>query len=390
MASYLDYLFPPQANQITGLLGGDDEKMQAAAQRSGLLGAGLGMIAASGPSRMPQGILQPIATGLMAGQQAYQGTLDRQTQDQINAAKFAETKRQMDVRQLLPQLYTETTDGQGNRSRIINRDVFQRIALESPELAKQISEGQIAGRKAGLLPGMDVNAPSPFAPYLQATSPQVRTMAQQLERGFKSGVIDEETAYKRIDALAKMEDQFTGRQESAADRQLTRDIAAQERELSRLEREAKKSELSTEQQKQVTGAQNTINAIQEFKNELENFDPRSFASLAPAARSKIQTKYRNMQLQAKEAYNLGVLNGPDLTIIEQLVADPTAIRGAAIGKAGIQEQASELSRIIKDMGNVASQKPKTTSEAKTSAPAQNMPSMSAIDAEIARRKKGQQ
>lgn len=230
MASYLDYLFPPQANQITGLLGGDDEKMRAAAQRSGLLGAGLGMIAASGPSRMPQGILQPLATGLMAGQQAYQGTLDKQTQDQINAAKFAETKRQMDVRQLLPQLYAETTDAQGNVTRQINKDVFQKIALQNPELAKQISEGQIAGRKAGLLPGMETNAPSPFAPYLQATSPQVRTMAQQLERGFQSGIIDEETAYKRIDALAKMEDQFTGRQESKADRALTRDIARQAKE----------------------------------------------------------------------------------------------------------------------------------------------------------------
>jgi hypothetical protein len=386
MASYLDYLFPPQANQITGLLGGDDEKMRAAAQRSGLLNAGLGMIAASGPSRMPQGILQPIATGLMAGQQAYQGSLDKQTQDQINAAKFAETKRQMDVRQLLPQLYTETTDEQGNKSRTINRDVFQRIALENPDLAKQISEGQISARKAGLLPGMESNAPSPFAPYLQSLSPQVRTMAQQLDRGFSTGVIDEETAYKRIEALARMEDQFTGRQESQADRALTRDIAAQDRALARQEKEAKKGELTTEQQKQVTGAQNTVNAITEFTKELESFNPRSFANLTPAARSKIQTKYRNMQLQAKEAYNLGVLNGPDLTIIEQLVADPTSMSGAAIGKAGIDAQAKELKRIVTDMGNVASAKPKTVEGGSTQT---GLPSMSAIDAEIARRQRKQ-
>ena len=376
-----DYLFPGQPSYMSGLLGEDEAlKAKQQAQTAGLLNMGLGMIAASAPSSQRQGLLQPIATGIMAGQQAYQGSFDRQLQDQVTAAKFADIKRQAAIKDLLPSLYQETTDKEGNKVQSINKDVFQKIALTNPELAKQISEGQIAGRKAGLLPGMEANAVSPFAPYLQATSPQVRTMAQQLERGYKSGVIDEETAYKRIDALARMEDQYAGRQESAADRALTRDIARQDRE-------AKKGELSSEQQKQVTGAQNTVNAINEFKTELQSFDPRSFANLSPEARAKIQTKYRNMQLQAKEAYNLGVLNGPDLTIIEQLVADPTSYKGALIGKTAIDAQASELSRIVKDMGKVASTKPKTVTEA----PSQPvMPSMSAIDAEIARRKKGNQ
>ena len=81
MASYLDYLFPPQQQQpVPGLLGEEDIlRNQQMAQRAGLLNTGLGIIAASGPSRMPQGnILQAIAPGLMAGQQAYQGTLAQQ------------------------------------------------------------------------------------------------------------------------------------------------------------------------------------------------------------------------------------------------------------------------------------------------------------------------
>jgi hypothetical protein len=386
MASYLDYLFPMgQSNpSIAGLLGEEESnRMRQQAQQAGLLNFGAALLANSGPTNQPMSFGQRLAPALLGGYGAAQESLEKQTQGQINATRLAEAKRQMEIRQLLPQLYTETTDEQGNKSRTINRDVFQRITLENPELAKQISEGQISARKAGLLPGMETNAPSPFAPYLQALSPQVRTLAQQLERGYKSGVIDEETALKRIDALAKMEDQYSGRQESAADRALTRDMARQERE-------AKKGELSTEQQKQVTGAQNTVNAITEFTKELESFDPRSFASLSPSARSKIQTKYRNMQLQAKEAYNLGVLNGPDLTIIEQLVADPTAIRGAAIGKAGIDAQAQELKRIVTDMGNVASMKPKTVTGGAAQPNMPSMPTMSAIDAEIARRKKGQQ
>jgi hypothetical protein len=96
----LDYLFPPQDNQMMGLLGGDEEKMRQAAQRAGLLNTGLGIIAASGPSRMPQGILQPVASGLMAGQEAYQGTIEQQQkqlamrqkamleQEKLNQPKF--------------------------------------------------------------------------------------------------------------------------------------------------------------------------------------------------------------------------------------------------------------------------------------------------------------
>jgi len=94
MASYLDYLFPPDQTQpIAGLLG-EDELMrnQQAAQRAGLLNTGLGIIAGSAPSRMPQGILQPIATGIMAGQQAYQGTLEDQQKMLAARAKALEPK----------------------------------------------------------------------------------------------------------------------------------------------------------------------------------------------------------------------------------------------------------------------------------------------------------
>jgi hypothetical protein len=116
------------------------------------------------------------------------------------------------------------------------------------------------------------------------------------------------------------------------------------------------SKLPEAQQKQVIGAQNTVNAIKEFRDSLSSFTTTD--ALNPAKRADIQAKYRNMQLQAKEAYNLGVLNGPDLTIIEQLVVDPTTVTGVFTGKKSIDKQASELSRIITDMGNVAAGRPK--------------------------------
>ena len=90
MASYLDYLFPPQQQQpVPGLLGEEDiRRNQQMAQRAGLLNTGLGILAASAPSRMPQGnILQTLAPGLMAGQQAYQGTLAQQQAQLAERAK---------------------------------------------------------------------------------------------------------------------------------------------------------------------------------------------------------------------------------------------------------------------------------------------------------------
>jgi len=179
---------------------------------------GLGIIAGSAPSSQRQGILQTVAPGIMAGQQAYQGAYDRQIQDQMMAAKFADMKRQMAIKDLLPSLYQETTDKEGNKTQTINKDVFQKIAFANPELAKQISEGQISARKAGLLPGMDTNAPSPFAPYLSSQNPQVRQLATLYEQGYKKGTIDEETAYKRIEPLSRMEEQFTARQIAAGER----------------------------------------------------------------------------------------------------------------------------------------------------------------------------
>ncbi len=116
------------------------------------------------------------------------------------------------------------------------------------------------------------------------------------------------------------------------------------------------SKMPEAQAKQVIGAQNTVNAIKEFRDSLTGFTTTD--ALNPTKRADIQAKYRNMQLQAKEAYNLGVLNGPDLAIIEQLVIDPTTVTGVFTGKKAIDKQASELSRIITDMGNVAAQRPK--------------------------------
>lgn len=99
MASYLDYLFPtgdyPQ-QAVPGLLSEEEAlKNKRAAQTAGLLNMGLGTIMASAPSRMPQGVLQTLAPGIMAGQQAYQGTLEDQQKMLAARAKALEPKTQV-------------------------------------------------------------------------------------------------------------------------------------------------------------------------------------------------------------------------------------------------------------------------------------------------------
>ena len=46
--------------------------------------------------------------------------------------------------------------------------------------------------------------------------------------------------------------------------------------------------------------------------------------LNPNVRAEFKGALRTAQLQGKEAFGLGVLNGPDLGILEEVLVDPTA------------------------------------------------------------------
>ena len=98
------------------------------------------------------------------------------------------------------------------------------------------------------------------------------------------------------------------------------------------------------QQKQVVGVQNLSNAITEYRQALKGFS--KLDNLSPDARAKMGTKYNNMMLQAKEAYNLGVLNGPDFEILQSVITDPRSLTGFITSKGALDSQASELDRIM--------------------------------------------
>lgn len=111
--------------------------------------------------------------------------------------------------------------------------------------------------------------------------------------------------------------------------------------------------LPESQQKQVVGVQNLSNAIQEYRQALKSFG--SLDALNPDQRAMMGTKYNNMMLQAKEAYNLGVLNGPDFDILQSVVTDPRSINGVITSKDALDTQAAELNRIMSGVAQTSSQ-----------------------------------
>jgi hypothetical protein len=89
-------------------------------------------------------------------------------------------------------------------------------------------------------------------------------------------------------------------------------------------------EFVSEQNKPLTGkANDEVNGAISYQKSLDKlvdlFNQYKGADmLNPNVRAEFKGALRTAQLQGKEAYGLGVLNGPDLGILEEVLVDPTA------------------------------------------------------------------
>lgn len=233
-------LFGGQPDYLTQLL--TPEQLAQARERAGssaFMGGLAQLLAATGAQPRPVGTGQVIGQALLGGMQGYQSSFDKTLKDMVAASQMAEMQRKQkeaeQIKGILKSAATpvyETTkpsatyEGEdypmGEQKMVgIKYDMKSVIptlqALGRFDLIKDISESQKALRQSGIM-AEGAEAPSPFAPYLVSDSPQVKQLAKTYEEGFKKGIIDEETAYKRIESLAKMEDSYQ-----------TKQIAAQER-----------------------------------------------------------------------------------------------------------------------------------------------------------------
>ena len=172
------------------------------------------MLAGSGPSATPTSFGQILARGGMAGLEGYQGAeqaaFDRALQKMKVSSLVTKQQEEKQLKDIM---------GLPQQEQI---SALQRLGRY--DLIKNLAESQQALRKAGLTRTEgEAEMPSPFAVYLNAQSPNVRELAKTYDTGFRSGRIDEDTADKRLADLARMEESFIGRKESAADRALARE-----------------------------------------------------------------------------------------------------------------------------------------------------------------------
>jgi len=458
MEEYLARLFGSQPSYMGQLMGAEDaERLRREAQNQGLLGAGIGLLMASGPSAQKQNIGQIIGQGLMAGQQAYRGAMQQAVQDRMMGLQLEEAAKKRQREEAFNRMLMGPTAEQqtamagkamgteGPTAAAADRmQVMQQQATPFGSLsAEQRAVARIMGPEAGskflgeqlkekfsttpttvMIDGRPTLVQFSETGAMKTVNASPLPNEEQVDQGDRivfrnklTGTITGEikknippAEAKRI-MLDEQRLQLEGRRVAMEGQRVGMEGQRLNLAKGEFERGAYRiidtdkgqmyvssipgmpaipitdqtgqpvmgaaSKISEAQAKQVIGAQNTVNAIKEFRDSLSGFTTTDAAN--PAKRADIQLKYRNMQLQAKEAYNLGVLNGPDLAIIEQLVQDPTSVTGIFTGKKAIDKQASELSRIITDMGNVAAKRPKDVEGAKPEPPKETPKSDAATD-----------
>lgn len=391
-----------QYSQLAGLLGIDPEKLRQQQQMQGLLSAGLNILAASGPSAQPRSLGQIIGQGGMAGMQAYQEAGQRAIDVGVQGLKIAEIKKKFEDERRLRDLggrlmqpekaQVPTTDAEAQeggfygqpgvnvpRTRMtMNQGVVQQL-MATPggmEYLKNYvtTQRELAGKKEiieiysprgtpmKVRYNVDTDEYTPIGgekaePFVQidlGDRIELRTPSGNVVGRINKGVAPTAPSYSLNEKTGLLVEARTGAVTQP------RDAQGNIIDISQFK------EPTSEAQKQITGVQNTKNAISEFRSELQNFS--RLDTLKPQDRARIQSKYNNMMLQAKEAYNLGVLNGPDKQILEEIIYNPTTMRGIVVGKEGIDAQASELDRIMSNIKTTVQ-----TRGAPLAAPAQPTP-----------------
>lgn len=111
------------------------------------------------------------------------------------------------------------------------------------------------------------------------------------------------------------------------------------------------SKLGEGQKKQISGIESLSGAVDAYAAAIDQWNNKKF--LNPNERAKMGTLYNNMMLQAKEAYNLGVLNGPDYDILQSVIKDPTTAGALLVSNDTLKGQATTLRDMMqKNIGSI--------------------------------------
>lgn len=210
MDEILAQLFPQAPSYFPGLLGQEQANLlQQQAQRQGLLGIGMGLLQAAAPSTTRPSLGAGIAQGLATGQQMAQNVYAQRLQEQQIAQKLAEQQRtlqqQAQMRQLFPQIFQTTTEGDMQKISI-SPEKLSMLAAASPDplgALANVSKILPELRKGGVLGGMAMGA-DPFAPFMASDNENIRTMAANYSRSFRTGALDEAAINRAVEVMSKM------------------------------------------------------------------------------------------------------------------------------------------------------------------------------------------
>jgi len=97
------------------------------------------------------------------------------------------------------------------------------------------------------------------------------------------------------------------------------------------------------------------NALDDYVKAFEGAGAGEIVKSVAGVNTPSNTAYSNAALLAKGdvLYQLGVLNGPDLTILQKTLADPSTFKGQAAGPEGARAAADTVRRLIQDRINAA-------------------------------------
>ena len=334
----LSNLFPQAPSYISGLLGEDEaDRLRRQAQQSGLLNVGLSLLAGAGPQPQRTGIGQLLAQGVMAGQQASRNAYEQAVKDKMMQQQLqemaAKQQRQAQIREIFPQVFTETViPGQEIKTyqsmtpqqieSAVGKPDFvapsvttvippkKQLSIDTNKLQAlaMLSEDPLAGlaniakivpelRKAGFA-GEQTQQENPFAIF--STDPTlpapIRAIAKQYETSYQRGLLDPEKVDERIKQLG---DAAQRASQNVSSEQLRRDQMAQSAaiaagqqslqgamlELRRAAEEAKPEQFSYAQKKD-------FDAVTESKDEAKK--AASNASIASRAAPLLQDAYSGM------------------------------------------------------------------------------------------------
>lgn len=100
-------------------------------------------------------------------------------------------------------------------------------------------------------------------------------------------------------------------------------------------------EPTVDEKKQVLALRTAQDTLNDLK---DTFKKTGTEILPTTGKTQLRSQYRNLQLQLKELFNLGVLNGPDLELMNEVLIDPTSV-GANVLYGGTD-------RVVASMGEV--------------------------------------